>query len=357
MNRTIPLHTAPPEHAARAAELRYVDRRTSGIERIGKVEFRYRKAGKWITDAATLARISKLAIPPAWTDVWICPHADGHLQATGMDAKGRRQYRYHADWSALRHLTKFDHALAFGAQLPLMRKRIAADLARPGLPQEKVLATVVSIMDHTQIRIGQHVYARENGSYGLSTLRDRHVKKEGGCVRFTFKGKTGIMHDIKLGCARLSRLVMRCKELPGQDLFQYIAEDGEPRPITSGMVNDYIRSITDGRFTSKDIRTWKGTVHCMRALLDTKPGDTDAECKQCINAALDEVARKLGNTRTVCRKYYVHPRVIEAFEKNALHAMGEGIRGTRTMLAEERIVLRMLGRKTMRPLLPVAKAA
>ncbi len=277
--------------------------------------------------------------------MWICPNPDGHLQATGYDVKGRKQYRYHAEWSALRSQTKFVHALSFGAQLPAMRKRLEHDLRLPGLPPEKVMAAVVSIMDHTHIRIGQDAYAKANGSFGLSTLKDHHVKRDGACLRFVFVGKTGIRHNIRLGCSRLARLVMRCKELPGQDLFQYLDENGTPHPIDSGMVNAYIASITGGQFTSKNIRTWKGTVHCVRALLAEGRGDTVTERRMRINRALDEVAAALGNTRAVCRKYYVHPRILEAYETEELESWTGSVRAGRSMTMEERLVLRLLGQR------------
>ncbi|MEO8068296.1 MAG: DNA topoisomerase IB [Flavobacteriales bacterium] len=352
------LHAAPPERSASAAQLRYIRRYTNGIERTGKRNFRYRLGGAIVRDQATLARIRHLAIPPAWTDVWICPHENGHLQATGFDVKGRKQYRYHNDWSAVRNETKFAHMQAFGRQLPAMRKRLAADLRRAGLPQEKVLAAVVSIMDRTQIRVGHDTYAKENGSFGLSTLLDRHVKAEGGHVRFVFKGKTGVQHNIKLGSSHLSKLVLRCKDLPGQDLFQYLDGNGEARPIDSGMVNDYIRSVTDGHFTSKDIRTWKGTVHCVRALLAQPTVHTKGDQRTVINAALDEVAHELGNTRAVCRKYYVHPQVIEAYGTATFRTPRGSAVSKSIFTADEQMVLRILAKRpsaSVKP--PFAKAA
>ena len=346
-------HTAPPVHSARAAGLRYVRGTPAGIERVGGPKvFGYVKDGKVVRDKATTARIRLLAIPPAWERVWINTDPLGHLQATGHDAKGRKQYRYHADWSAHRNETKYVHALAFGQQLGEMRKRVEQDLKLPGLPAEKVLATVVSVMDDTQIRVGQDEYAKSNGTFGLSTLLDRHVKPDGAGLRFVFRGKTGIAHNIRLGSPRLARLVMRCKELPGQDLFQYLDEKGEPKPIDSGMVNDYIRSITNGAYTSKDMRTWKGTVHCARELLIQGPADTLAERRTRINAALDEVARHLGNTRTVCRKYYVHPEVVVAYERRTLMSVAAGVKGTRTLAHEERVVIRLLGGRTSRTVRP-----
>ena len=343
MARVIPLHTDPPLRTARAARLHYVRSTARGIKRLGSPgRFTYKLDGRRVTAKATLERIAELVIPPAWTDVWICTDPHGHLQATGRDARGRKQYRYHPRWSEVRNATKYAHTLAFGMQLPTMRKRLAKDLARKGLPLEKVLATVVSVMERTHIRVGHDAYARANGSHGLSTLKDRHVKTERGGLRFVFKGKTGVMHDIRLGSKRLARLVMRCKELPGQDLFQYLDASGTARPITSEMVNAYIRSITGGEFTSKDIRTWKGTVHCAAALLGQALDGTDAARAQAINAALDTVAAALGNTRTVARKYYVHPAVIAAYEAGRLDEMASGARSTVYLSREERLVLAVL---------------
>jgi DNA topoisomerase-1 len=330
----------------------------AGIERDGgPVRFHYLQDGRPVRKRDVLDHIRQLAIPPAWQRVWINADPLGHLQATGFDAKGRKQYRYHPNWSALRNETKYTHALAFGKQLAAMRKRVEEHLQLPGLPAEKVLATVVSVMDHTQIRVGHDQYARTNGTFGLSTLLDRHVKQDGAGVRFRFKGKTGIQHDIRLGSARLAKLVMRCKELPGQDLFQYLDGTGRPHPIDSGMVNDYIRSISNGLFTSKDLRTWKGTVHCARALLEQGPAVTLTEQRMRINAALDQVAQQLGNTRTVCRKYYVHPAVVVAYERRTLMAVAATVKGTRTMAHEERVVIRLLDQVRKRgggPTLPLA---
>ncbi len=338
---------APEEKAARAAALRYVKACAEGYCRVKHgSNFRYLLNGTPLRDPEERARIASLAIPPAWQNVWICADPRGHLQATGIDARGRKQYRYHADWSHARNLTKFTNALRFGAQLETMRGHIARDLSKPGLPLEKVLATVVAVMDETQIRIGHAEYARQNGTYGLSTLLDRHVRRVGDAVHFVFTGKTGIKHNIRLGSRRLSRLVLRCKELPGQDLFQYLDESGTPHPIDSGMVNDHIRSITDGSFTCKDIRTWKGTVHAVQALLDMPLPKNKSDERQLVNAALDTVARRLGNTRAVCRKFYVHPLVLEHYLSGELHRQRAFARPSKHLSMEEKLVLRMLGART-----------
>jgi DNA topoisomerase-1 len=308
------------EKSAAAIDLRYVKDREPGIQRIkhGKT-FRYRFKDKPVNDEATLARIRSLAIPPAWTDVWICKDAHGHLQATGKDVRGRKQYRYHPNWSAVRSQTKFHHTLEFGLKLPEIRERLEKDMAKQGLAKEKVLATVVSILDHAHIRVGNQEYEKQNNSYGLSTMKDKHVKPDGGSVRLVFRGKTGIVHDVKIKSRKLAKMIMRCRDLPGQELFQYLDADGTPRPIDSGMVNDYIREISGGEFTSKDFRTWKGTVHCMSVLLAEACPEAAKDRKEALNKALDEAARQLGNTRAVCRKYYVHPDILSAYECAKLH--------------------------------------
>lgn len=335
--------TLDPSTTVRAASLRYVNCRAVGISRRRSGRgFVYHLSGHRVVDVNVLERIRKLAIPPAWKNVWICADANGHLQATGMDVKGRRQYRYHAAWSGQRNKTKFDHILRFGACIADMRRSIDRDLRAPGMPLRKVLSTVVAVMDETHIRIGHDRYARENGSYGLSTLLDRHVRAEGGAVRFVFTGKKGIRHDIRIGSARLAKLVLRCKELPGQDLFQYVDESGAPHPIDSGMVNEHIGNMSDGAFSSKDLRTWRGTVHAVKALLRMEPPQSEAEALRNINEALDDVAVALGNTRTVCRKYYIHPTVIELFRTGRLHALAHGTRASAWLQREERILLRLL---------------
>lgn len=329
-----------PPKSAQAAGLVYVRDDRPGIERVRHGRgFFYRYQGKRIKDDDTLARIRALAIPPAWTRVWICPRPDGHLQATGRDVKGRKQYRYHAGWSSLRNATKFLHALDLGTRMPAIRARLAHDLALPGLPREKVLATVVSVMERTQIRVGNDAYAKENGSYGLSTLKDRHVERAGEDVRFVFRGKTGIRHRITLGSKRLARLVMRCKELPGQELFQYLDAEGEVHPIGSDQVNAYIAEIAGGPFTSKDLRTWMGTVHCVRALAAIESAD---DIRMRINTALDAVAERLGNTRAVCRKYYVHPAILLAYERQELDRYVRRARRRDGARWEEHVVMDVL---------------
>ncbi|MDQ3099877.1 MAG: DNA topoisomerase IB [Bacteroidota bacterium] len=337
-----------PVRSAQAIDLRYVNDGMKGIARQKHgANFRYRSNDAPVTDAEILGRIKSLAIPPAWTDVWICPHANGHLQATGKDARGRKQYRYHLQWSRVRSHTKFHHALEFGNRIPDIRERLAKDLNRSNLDREKVLALVVSIMDQTHIRIGNASYEKDNNSFGLSTLKDKHVKSDPRSVRLIFKGKTGIAHDVKIQSRKLARLVTHCRDLPGQELFQYIDANGEPKPIDSGMVNDYIREISGGPFTSKDFRTWKGTVHCLKGLIaETCPTSATAR-KEAINKALDEAAKQLGNTRAVCRKYYIHPEVITSFECEKLHRLMDSVHGEDVSTKggytfEERLVLKVL---------------
>lgn len=306
---------ANAEHAA-AASLRYVTDAKPGIRRKRAGSgFRYETPdGKVVRDEATLARIRALVIPPAWTDVWICPTANGHLQATGRDAKGRKQHRYHARWRAVRDESKYDRLTRFARALPAVRRRVARDLARSGMTEGRVLAMVVRLLQETYIRIGNEEYARSNGSYGLTTLTDDHVQIRGARIRFTFRGKSGKDHDIEVNDPRLARLVKKSRDLPGEELFQYVDDDGEPHPIDSAQVNAYIREVAGDEFTAKDFRTWAGTLLAARALeLEAKEGKGEPLTKAAISRAVKRVSGDLGNTPAVCRKCYIHPVVIEAF--------------------------------------------
>ncbi len=273
--------------------------------------------GTPITDEETLTRVRKLAIPPAWTDVWICPSAKGHVQATGRDARGRKQYRYHARWREVRDDTKYDRMIAFGEALPKIRPATEHDLARPGLPREKVLATVVQLLEKTLIRVGNDEYAKQNQSYGLTTMRDRHVAVNGSTVRFEFRGKSGKAHTIDLRNRKLAAIVKRCRDLPGYELFQYIDENGERQVIDSSDVNAYLRAITGEDFTAKDFRTWSGTVLATRALREL-PSETATEAKKNLVQAIEAVAGLLGNTKSVCRKCYIHPAIIDSYLDRSL---------------------------------------
>jgi DNA topoisomerase-1 len=339
-----------PEDAADAAGLRYVRDDRPGIRRLGTGQrFHYvRPGGARVRDAATLARIRGLAIPPAYRDVWICPDPLGHLQATGRDARGRKQYRYHARWREQRDETKFDRMLAFSRALPAIRRRAALDLARPGLPREKVLAAVVRLLEDTCVRVGNEEYVRANDSYGLTTLRDEHVEVAGERVRFEFRGKRGKIHRCQLEDRRLARVVARCQALPGEELFQYHGDDGEPRAIGSGDVNDYLRAVAGESFTAKDFRTWSGTLLAARALLAAPPARSAAERKRSAQAALDAVAARLHNTRTVCRKYYVHPGLLEAYEAGRLDVRAGRARRIRGLSSEESSLVAFLERTARR---------
>ena len=304
-----------PVESAQAAGLRYVSDIQPGIRRkkAGK-GFAYVGAdGKTIRDARELARIRSLAIPPAYTDVWICPSANGHIQATGRDARGRKQYRYHPKWREVRDETKFGRMLAFSQVLPKIRARLEKDLSRPGLPREKVLATVVRLLECTCIRVGNDEYAKSNRSFGLTTLQDRHVEVSGSSVRFEFRGKSGKVHKVDLSDRRLAKIVERCQDLPGEDLFQYLDDDGVRQTIGSGDVNEYIREISGEEFTAKDFRTWAGTLLAVEALSEVGAFSTQRQAKSNVLRAIDRVAEQLNNTRAVCRKYYVHPAVFETY--------------------------------------------
>lgn len=303
-------------NAAKAVKLIYVNDSSPGLQRRRSGDhFVYTDPkGDKIDDEETLSRIKKLALPPAWENVWISAKPNAHLQATGFDAKGRKQYRYHARWNAVRSETKFTRMVAFGEQLPRLRARIEKDLKNRELSKEKVIAIALSVMEQTLIRIGNASYAKEYGHYGLTTLRDQHVSVAGTGIQFRFKGKKGIYHDITVRDRRLARLVKACRDIPGKELFQYYDESGEHRSIDSGMVNSYLQDVTGEEFSAKDFRTWAGTVNALRLLAELKPCSTDKEAKKNINTVLEEVAHRLGNTRTVSRKYYVHPQILEAYE-------------------------------------------
>jgi len=304
-----------PVQSSRQAGLRYVTDARPGItrKRRGK-NFQYFDAeGKRVTEDETLRRIKSLAIPPAWTDVWICPLANGHLQATGRDARKRKQFRYHPCWRQVRDETKYERMKLFGEALPKIREHVDKDLALPGLPREKVLATIVRLLETTFIRVGNEEYARENQSYGLTTLRDKHVEIEGAKVHFHFKGKSGKLHSIDVKDKQLARIVKRCRDVPGYELFQYIDEQGDHRSVDASDVNDYLRAITDEPFTAKDFRTWAGTVLACSLLRQFELCETQTQAKKNVVQAIASVAERLGNTPSVCRKCYVHPQVIEIY--------------------------------------------
>jgi DNA topoisomerase-1 len=324
MPDTIEARSITPEvefvAAAKQAGLRYVTDRSAGIyrRRAGK-SFSYRDGDdRKITDPVALARIQKLAIPPAWNNVWICKTANGHLQATGIDAKGRKQYRYHATWRAVRDETKYNRMVAFGRALPAIRARVARDLKREGLPREKILATIVRLLETTLIRIGNREYARDNASFGLTTLRNRHVAVQGDTVHFEFKAKSGKMRRLDLKDRTMARLVKRCRDLPGYELFQYVDRDGRRHSVTSDDVNDYLRETTGADFTAKDFRTWAGTVLAALALQELQAFDSQAAAKRNITNAIEHVAGKLGNTVSICRKCYVHPEIFDAYLDGSL---------------------------------------
>jgi len=350
---TSPLPPADAPGAAKAAGLRYVGDHQPGIARQRTARgFRYVDAGgKPVRDEDTLARIRALAIPPAWEQVWICAHANGHLQATGRDARGRKQYRYHPRWRSVRDEVKYERMLAFGRALPGIRAAVDAALGLPGLPREKVLATVVHLLQVTMMRVGNEEYARANKSFGLTTLRNRHVRIDGSAVEFHFRGKSGVEHRVKVSDRRLARIIRRTRELPGQELFQYIGDDGAKHSIGSADVNDYLRSISGDDYTAKDFRTWYGTVLAALALQEFERFDSAAQARKNIVRAIEAVAQKLGNTPTICRKCYVHPAVIEAYldgsELDALRASTERECSTdlHSLSPKEAAVLALLQRR------------
>jgi DNA topoisomerase I len=306
---------ANASRSATQAGLRYVSDAEPGIRRlrVGERFVYVDPRGKRVRDSRELRRIRGVVIPPAWTNVWICPRADGHLQAAGRDARGRKQYRYHPRWRAFRDRTKYDRMLDFAAALPRIRRRLRRDMSRPGLCRERVLATLVQLLELTQIRIGNEEYARANRSYGLTTFRNRHVEVSATRLRFRFRGKSGKFREIEVTDRRVARVVRRCQEIPGQELFQYVDAEGETRSIDSGDVNDYIREISGGDFTAKDFRTWDGTVCVATALARLGRARTENEARKHVVEAVAEVAARLGNTAAVCRKSYIHPHVLDRY--------------------------------------------
>ena len=337
--------------------LRYVSDETPGVtrERNGRIKFRYRlPSGRLVADRMTLRRIRRLAIPPAWTDVWICPSGDGHIQATGRDGRGRKQYRYHDAWRKARDESKYGRVVAFGHALPRIRRRVDRDLRRPSLDRAKVLAAVVRLLETSLIRVGNEEYARQNHSFGLSTLRDRHVRIKGGRLHFDFRGKSGKRHEIDLRDARLAKVLRAAQALPGQILFQYLDEKNDRHHVTAGDVNAYLRQIAGEEFSAKDFRTWAGTVLAAIALHEFKRFDSQAEARSNVVRAIEAVARRLGNTPSICRKCYIHPEVLGAYLRGETigllqHKTARALRDVSGLRPEEAVVLAFLERRLKPP--------
>lgn len=335
---------------AKAARLRYVTTDMPGISRVknGNGVFYTDAGGEKITDEAILERIRKLVLPPAWEQVWICPYENGHLQAIGVDTKGRRQYRYHTTWQQVRNETKYDRLQHFGEKLPQIRKRIKAGLRKRDMNKEKVLCIALSVLQETWIRVGNSSYEKLYGSYGLTTLRNQHVKINGNTLFFHFKGKKGVEQKITIKHSSLAKLLKKVREIPGQELFQYYDENGEHKSLGSGDINDFLKECTDEDFTCKDFRTWAGSVHALNMLADMEPFDTATACKRNIVSVMDGVACKLGNTRAVCKKYYVHPRLLIAYEEGKLEPYMQQVRESRNKAGkgelhnDEKVLLKFL---------------
>jgi DNA topoisomerase-1 len=324
--------------------LRYAGDDRPGIARITRGRtFTYRRPdGTWVRDASTLARIRKLAIPPAWTNVWIATDPAGHLQATGRDARGRKQYRYHAEWTMQRDLVKYEHLIEFARLLPAIRRRVAEDLQAPPLSRERVLATVIALLERTHIRVGNDEYARANGSYGLTTLKNRHVRVRGRRVEFRFKGKSGVHHEIAIEDPRLAREVQRCQELPGQTLFEYRDASNRVRRVGSADVNAYLAAIAGSSVTAKDFRTWWGTVSAAVLLRQAPVASTVGAQKRTVLQVLDAVASQLGNTRAICRKCYVHPHVLDVHARGLPWPRVTASKSSTGLSSDEMAVLRLL---------------
>lgn len=333
---------------AKEAKLIYVTDAQKGITRIKKGKrFIYMLDGSEVKDESHLNRIKSLVIPPAWVEVWICKSANGHLQATGKDARNRKQYKYHPDWNNYRNDTKFNQMLEFGKVLPKLREKVNKDMSMQQLTQEKVIATAINLMENTHIRIGSQNYEKEYGSHGLTTLKDHHVKINGDEIKIAFKGKKGIMHKINLKSKKLARIIKQCRDIPGQELFQYVNGDNSYHAIDSGMVNEYIRNATGKEFTAKDFRTWAGTLHALSFFKTFTEAMTVAERKRNMVAVLDQVSLKLGNTRAVCKKYYVNPVLFSLYETDKLSkylkASGTSVKIPLGGLStEEKVLMRIL---------------
>jgi DNA topoisomerase-1 len=337
-----------PEAYAKEAGLRYVSDRKPGIRRqqTKKGTFKYLDgAGEAVTDPKIIDRITKLRIPPAWQEVWICARPNGHIQATGIDSRGRKQYRYHEDWHSARNATKFDKMPQLGTVLPVLRERIKADVRLPGFPRDKVLATVVSLLDTTYIRVGNRYYAQTNKSYGLTTLRDKHVKIEGNRLKICFVGKKSISHEVEITDKRLVRLVKQSRDIPGFELFQYIDADGGRCPVHSEDVNRYIREVTGVDLTAKDFRTWGGSTIALQRLLEEPRPETDKEVQKKVVEATKFVALKLGNTPAVCRKYYIHPLIVDTYSDGRLADIAGRVpqQDDTGLQYEERVFMTLLG--------------
>ena len=332
----------------RVPGLRYVNSAEPGItrRRAGRGFVYVGPDGKRVRERAELDRIRALAIPPAWTDVWICTSGSGHLLATGRDAKGRKQYRYHPRWRAVRDEAKFERTIAFGESLPALRRRVRKDMLREALPKEKVVAVVVALLDRCFARIGNEEYARSNGSFGLTTLRDRHARFHGSTLRLRYRGKGGKQHEVDVDDPRIVGVVRTCQAVGGQELFQYLDRDGGGRPIGSSDVNDYLREVTGEDFSAKDFRTWAATVSCTHELVGAGPGSDEADRDRAVLAAVDAVAADLGNTRTVCRASYIHPDVIDGYLDGSLHRAwtrrSTAATGRGGLSSDERLTLRFL---------------
>jgi DNA topoisomerase-1 len=340
-------HPAPPAvESAKVAGLRHVDdTHLPGIRRIGsKTRVRYvAPNGATIGNRAELQRIKSLVIPPAWTDVWICPDPRGHVQATGRDARGRKQYRYHPRWREVRDEAKYGRLIAFAKSLPAIRRRTGADIRQTGLPRQKVLAAAVQLLEKTLIRVGNEEYARDNGSIGLTTMRDRHAMVNGTHVHFEFRGKSGVAHAIDLYDVRLAKIIKACRDLPGHELFQYVDDEGTRHTIDSADVNAYLREVSGEDFTAKDFRTWAGTVLAAKALSETAGARSAADARRRIVTAVESVARRLGNTKAVCRKCYIHPIVVDAYLSGVtIEVTQSRSRARHALSACERAVVRLI---------------
>lgn len=345
-----PLASLGYKQSARDGKLEYVTDTVPGIVRIRRGKnFGYMLKGKTVKNKKTLERIRQLVIPPAWSDVWICPSANGHIQATGYDVRKRKQYLYHAKWASLRNETKFYQLLEFGKALPFLRARLKKDLREKELNEKKVLAIMISLMEQTYIRVGNKSYEKLYGSYGLTTLKDKNVNVQGDKLEFSFKGKKGVSHKITLRNRKLAKAIKLCRDIPGKELFQYYDAEGEKKCIDSGMLNNYLKESTGKEFTAKDFRTWAGSYQALKCLISMEEPSDESICKKNILTALDEVSKKLGNSRSICRKYYVHPALINLYEEKELDKFCRTLNISKCpkyLESEEHLLLKILEKHT-----------
>jgi len=335
--------------SAKAVHLQYVTDSFEGMSRMKKGKgFSYLFRNNKVTDKKIIERITSLVIPPAWRNVWICGSENGHLQATGLDIKNRKQYRYHPHWSSLRNHAKFSNLLDFGESLPQMRKKLLRDFSKPTLCEKKVIALVISLMEKTYIRVGNIFYEKTNGTHGITTMKDKHVQINGSEINFSFSGKSSIQHNITLKNKKLAQILKACKDLPGKELFQYLTDDGVRKSIDSGMVNNYLKEISEKQFTAKDFRTWAGSLNALRKIIEMNSKQSEKPVKNKANEIIEYVSNRLGNTKTICKKYYIHPILLELYLENKFPSTDSVVNKIDGLSDEENLLINILKKHSLK---------